>query len=142
MKKGFLETEVDIAFAEFARVGDFELLGETDRVIVAVWALDGEVNNGGFEQFYFNSSGDYAYFVPSALNLINANQTAEIVQEANQEFGPQGPSRNRDDRQELLELLSADEDERLFDSYDKRFYSCHDNLDVLLTEFVSARKRK
>lgn len=67
------------------------------------WGAD--VNNGGFEQYYFNSYGDQAKRVPSALRLIGAGQMAELVERANAVFGPEGPPEDRTTRQTQLEEI-------------------------------------
>lgn len=71
----------------------FDELTVPERVFVAVWALEADVNNGGFDQYYLNSAGDHAWFAPAALRTIGAERTAAIVEQANAEFGPDGPPR-------------------------------------------------
>ena len=75
----------------------------------------------GFDQYYFNSAGERAFFAAEALERIGALQMAAIVREANAHFGPEGPSRDREPRvRRLLEITADDED--LFDVLDRRFY--------------------
>jgi hypothetical protein len=45
--------------------------------------LEGEVNNGGFNQFYFNSSGQLADFAEDAFITVGAHKLADLVREAN-----------------------------------------------------------
>ena len=66
----------------------FAQLTVPEQVFVAVWTLESDVNNGGFDQYYLNSSGDYAWFAPAALRAIGAEQTAAIAERANAAFGP------------------------------------------------------
>jgi len=61
----------------------FEDLSEIDRILVSIWALEADVNNGGFHQYYFNSSGDTAHYAPAALRAIGAPIMACIVDKAN-----------------------------------------------------------
>ena len=58
---------------------DFSDLTWAERVFRTVWGLKGEVDNGGFDQFYFNSSGDTAFFAPEALDAIGAKEAAKVV---------------------------------------------------------------
>jgi hypothetical protein len=53
------------------------------QAIYIIWALETEVNNGGFNQFYFNSSGQYADLIPEALKLVGATKFAYLVERAN-----------------------------------------------------------
>ena len=55
----------------------FEQLSQAEQTFRLVWELEGEVNNGGFEQHFFNSSGDIARLAPDALREIGAAATAD-----------------------------------------------------------------
>src|SRR5258705_3440499 len=48
--------------------------------------LEREINNGGFNQFFFNSSGDFAHETMSSLRIIGATKTAHILQQAIDQF--------------------------------------------------------
>jgi Domain of unknown function (DUF4375) len=45
--------------------------------------LNFEVGNGGFNQFYFNSSGKFALLAPAAFEYFGAQMLANIVRNAN-----------------------------------------------------------
>ncbi len=53
------------------------------QAIYMIWLLEGEVNNGGYNQFYFNSSGQFYKHLPELLRLVEANKYAELMQRAN-----------------------------------------------------------
>jgi hypothetical protein len=52
-------------------------LNEVERTILAVAALEREVNNGGYHQFFLNTP-EYAPFVVAALNRIRCPKTSDI----------------------------------------------------------------
>lgn len=56
------------------------------QAIYVIWQLEGQVNNGGFNQFYYNSSGQFANLVEQAYEIIGANKYAELVKRANEIF--------------------------------------------------------
>lgn len=64
-----------------ARVGENKLAIE-ERIILAIEALEREVNNGGYGQFFVNSSREYAPIIVDALRRIGCPITAEITQKA------------------------------------------------------------
>ena len=64
-----------------ARIGEDELTAE-ERIILAIEALEREVNNGGYGQFFLNSSREYAPIIADALRRISCPKTAEITQKA------------------------------------------------------------
>ena len=52
-----------------------EKLTEPEKTIYLCQVLEGEINNGGFGQFFYNSSGDFANETLSALKEISAMRT-------------------------------------------------------------------
>jgi len=64
-----------------AREGDHALSTE-ERVILAIEALEREVSNGGYWQFFKNSSREYASIIVPALGRIGCPRTAAITQKA------------------------------------------------------------
>src|SRR5215469_18466024 len=61
---------------------DFAEQSIPQKVFSSIWALESEVNNGGFSQYFQNCSNETAGFVVDALHLIDAPQTAEICKRA------------------------------------------------------------
>ena len=53
-----------------------------ERYVLAVEALEREVNNGGYAQFFLNSSGEFAGIVEAALRDIGCPKTADITRDA------------------------------------------------------------
>jgi hypothetical protein len=125
--------------ARFWKVG-FELLTWPEQVFRIVWGLMGEVDNGGFDQFYFNSSGDTAYLAPKALHAIKAFETSEIVSEANSLFPATNPAIEDFLRQYQLENLSVAAARRL-DELDNAYYDSTDDIECLLYDFVIANRQ-
>lgn len=59
-----------------------EPLADEERVILAVEALEREVNNGGYHQFLVNSSSEHADVIVEALRRIDCPKTAAITEQA------------------------------------------------------------
>jgi len=64
------------------------------KVFCAIWRLEAEVNNGGFSQYFFNSSRKTVYVVISALNAIQAPPAGlppepDAIRIAAKDFSPQ-----------------------------------------------------
>ena len=49
----------------------------------STWVLEGEVNNGGFNQFYFNSSGQYSKMAEVGFKTIGAEKFADLIIKSN-----------------------------------------------------------
>jgi hypothetical protein len=108
---------------------------EAERVFICVWQLEAEVNNGGFAQYYTNSSGDLAADAPAALEAIGAPYTASIVSEANAVF-PDGPPRDREARDDAFDSISED----AFEEFDNRFLAYEEDLSSLLYAYVQTHR--
>jgi len=70
-----------------ARVGE-QYLSQEERIILAIEALEGEVNNGGYSQFFTNSSSEYAPIIHEALERIECSEVAKITRRAIDALGP------------------------------------------------------
>lgn len=62
-------------------------LNPVEAVVVAVEAMEREVNDGGFAQFFANSSCEHAPMLLAALQQLGLSQTAAIVQTAMNALG-------------------------------------------------------
>ena len=110
-------------------------ISEAERVFICIWQLEAEVNNGGFAQYFTNSSGDLAADAPAALEAIGATHTASIVRGANAIF-PGGPPRDRDAREDAFGAIAED----AFEELDDRFLAYEDDLSSLLYAYVQAHQ--
>ena len=54
-------------------------LTDEESVVLAVEALEREVNNGGYDQFFKNSSREFAPLIVESLQRIGCTQTANIT---------------------------------------------------------------
>jgi len=130
----FLMTINDKVFARLKNVG-FDGLRDAEKVFVCVWVLKGQVDNGGFDQFFFNSSGEYSVEAVSAFEKIGATKIAEIIQQANGMFKNGQPPKNWEYRQEELSKMPESAEKELGRLTDE-FYKCTEDVDKLLYQFV------
>ena len=117
----------------------FTELTEAERTFVTIWTLEADVNNGGFDQYYVNSSGDHARDAPRALRAVGAHATGRIVEEANAVFGADGPPPDRDSRLAALEGLGPEARGR-WSELDERFFEYPDDLTGCLYAYVRANR--
>jgi hypothetical protein len=129
-----MPTNLNEAFEEACSrfTGDnFSSLSARDQILVTIWGLESDVNNGGFDQYYFNGSGDQAWFAPTALRNIGAHRAASIVERANALFGEKGPPPDRDERQSAPFTI-REANELAWDILDREFYAYPDDIGTLL----------
>jgi len=121
---------------EFGKV-DFEDQSEEQKVFSAVWALESQVNNGGFSQYFSSWDGDTANFAPTALRRIGAHSCAAIVERALKIVAQQPLPVDHDQRNALLDSLSQNALDELGE-IDSDFFSYPDNLTDLLFGYVQS----
>ena len=114
---------------------DFDDLTHPEQVFRAIWELEADVNNGGFHQYFGNSSGDTAFAVVDALETIGAHEMARVVADAKRVFPGSSPPRDWTEREAALDSLSADQEDFL-DRLDRAFFAYPDDLTELLYDYV------
>ena len=124
--------------AQFWKIS-YQELTVAEKVFVSVWELEAEVNNGGFLQYFFNSSGDIASHCVLALEKIGALNVAALVRQAIGVFGEFEPSSDLDIRRPQVEGFS-DEKKKFLDELDQKFFKRPDNLTELLFDFVEKNR--
>ena len=82
----------------------YELLSPARCAVLLADTLEAEVNNGGFDQYFLNSSGDGAHLAPGALRFLELRDIAKMAETANAQF-PRGPSPARQARLAQMERL-------------------------------------
>ena len=113
--------------------GDYASLAARDKLLVAIWGVEADVNKGGFDLYYFNASSDHAGDVPAALREIGAHKMAEIVESANAQFGEGGPPTEQSARQNALFDIT-DANASVWMELDSAFLQYPDNLAALLVQ--------
>ena len=88
-----------------------ESLSETERTLNLVYDLASEVSNGGYAQYFFNSSGDYAVETFKALQRLGLTTAARIHAEALSVFPNGKPSSDRRERWRQKEVISVSDKE-------------------------------
>ena len=92
---------------------------EAEETVLAVEALEREVGNGGFHQFFFNTP-EHAPYVVESLRLIGCPKTATLAEKAIKALRIDGPLT------EKIVRAVAEEDndlrDELLDKYDDVYY--------------------
>ena len=100
------------------------------------------MNNGGFSQFFFNSSGIFANELVDAFQKIGADKMAEICKKAVSIYGDEVPA-DREKREELLSSDNEEQDEKIaavLTECDDAFYACEEDLNELCYQFIIDHK--
>ena len=128
--KSFVDIVTNVDTERFAEL-------EPDaRDIYLVGLLEGEVNNGGFSQYFWNTEGQHAAVTVDVLKRIGAKETASLLRRAMKLYGAP-PSDDLDEWYDRLERVDSEHEDALAE-LDEHFYEGVDDLAVLLMRHLSA----
>lgn len=119
----------------------FSALTPPQQHYYAASAYHAEVCNGGHEQYFINSSGKHWRAAIEGLRAVGASDRAELLCAAVTAFGPDGPSEDNDRRARQLSTLLRKDDSALR-AIDSRYYSCQEDLNVLLADYACKRREQ
>jgi len=128
--------ELDNFIGELCDYGDdFSKLTDQQKLFYLNQNLEREINNGGFNQYFINSSGDNAHETILSLKAIGADKTADILQKAIDQFPNKTVPKDRDKRTEIVEQIEEVANE-VWNDLDQKFYQYEDNLNTLNIEYI------
>lgn len=132
--------ELDTKLNEISGYGEnIEKLNESQKTVLFVENLEREINNGGFNQFFFNSSGNFTHETIIALKTIKAFKTSDIVAKAISVWPNQNVPKNRAKRQYILEEIEGQANP-VWNECDEEFYKYPDNIVTLLLDYVKSNR--
>lgn len=97
--------------------------------------LKGEVNSGGFDQYFYNSSGQFAHEALASLEAIGAENTATLLYHAIGCFPGEQVSKDESIRRKQLNEMS-EPDKDFLKNMTQSFYQYADDLADLNLEYV------
>jgi len=132
--------EIDNFICELCAWGEnLEKLTEPQKNFFFNQNLEREVNNGGFNQYFYNSSGDFAHETIKSLKIIRADKTADKLQKAIDQFPDKTVPKDRIKRQVVLEKIEETANE-IWEELDQKFFVYEDDLNTLNIEYIRQNK--
>jgi hypothetical protein len=110
-------------------------LSKEERTVLAVRALDREINNGGYDQFFRNSSKKFAPQIVESLIRIGCRRTAKITQRAIKALHS---GRVTVSRIEAAMRQRNEERDRELERCDQSFYRTPQGIPTRLYAFIKA----
>lgn len=114
---------------------------KSQQAIYIIWCLEAEVNNGGYNQFYFNSSGQYADLTPDALKLVGASKFADLTMRANDVYKKENEKITKH-QDGSLEGFSKSYDDNPLNKFDDEFYELYKKEDLQKIQVNYIRNHK
>lgn len=104
-------------------------LTKGQQAVFSTWWLEAEVNNGGFNQFYFNSSGQFAEMAEIGFKVIGAQKFSELTSRANNIF-----TENKERLEEFddgtVESFSESYKDNPLNDLDTEFYELYESENI------------
>jgi Domain of unknown function (DUF4375) len=125
------------AISQKERRDESQALTDEERTVLAVEALEREVNNGGYDQFFTNSSKLFAPTIVDSLQRIGCKKTATVTQRAIKALGI------ADLTAEAIDTAMATDNERRLAKLGRcnvSFYKCAEPIAERLFVFNKANK--
>jgi hypothetical protein len=117
----------------------FDELPPAEQALLAIWELEQEVYNGGFFQYFLNSSGNRAPILLNILQTIGANEAASTVSHAVSLLGSDIPWNDEIKRFPIVWSL-PDEIKDKLSLLDRALYEQMDELNSLLFQYLSKHR--
>jgi len=113
------------------------------QMIYAVWVLEMEVRNGGFNQYFYNTEGRLKHISAAGYRKIGAVKLAELVSRANEIYVKQR-EKITEKQNGSLEGFSASYENNPLNDLDTEFYRLEEEeqLEKLMVEYIRKNKQK
>jgi Domain of unknown function (DUF4375) len=120
-----------------------DALTRGERLYFLITTLDGEVRNGGFSQFFSNSSGEHYEETVAALTDVDLHTAARLLQDAKAIlFGSKRVPRDRMARWKAMPAADEDHPDHgsvndELEQFDKRYYARNAEVMTALERVVT-----
>ena len=139
-----LKLAYSIGFQLFEKVSKYgiDCLSNEEKFFLATYELDNEINNGGYLQYFNNSSGNLAFLVIEALQSIGSRKFLNITKKAIDIYG-ELPSKIQNERMNAIARITNNYEDNAWDKCDACYYEIEDeNIANLLLDYADLNKDK
>jgi hypothetical protein len=136
----YIQTKIPDEGSEFSTVVN---MSPGFQMMYSTSLLESEVNNGGFNQFFINSSGEFAEMALASLKLLGATDYYSVLQKAIEIFRAEKQDARLQDlySQRTAQAFSESYQETKLGQCDKGFYDLGDRLSELRVQYVRAHPK-
>jgi hypothetical protein len=108
------------------------------RALYVTWTVEAEVNNGGFNQYYWNTEDRFSDQAVEAFEFFGAEKHAALMREANAIRANESAALAKFKNRGTLEAFSESYKESHLGPLDERFYRLDENLSILRVAKIRA----
>lgn len=113
-------------------------LSDGNRALWLTWIVEGEVNNGGFNQYYWNTDGKHSVEAVTSFEFFSASQHAALMREANAVRKEEAATIKEFEEENTLEAFSDSYSESKLGPLDDKFYALSEDLSALRISKIRA----
>ena len=106
------------------------------QAIYATWWVEAEVKNGGFHQYFWNSSGQFAMEAIEGFNAIGAPAMAGVMEDAVRMAIAEMPEMNKFREEGTIEAFAESYEHTNLGTLDTRFDEQDDDLSSLRIAYI------
>jgi len=106
------------------------------QMVYATWWVEAEVNNGGFNQYFWNPSGEFQDEALRGYKLIGASKHEELLAEAIKVNKEIQASQEKYKRAGTLKAFSESYKDNPLNKLDDRFYELKEDPSALRIKFI------
>lgn len=142
------DAEIELAIVDYvhAKVGgryeqEVEIVSKLPagiRALYVTWGVQAEVHNGGFNQYYWNSSSKFAEQAVAAFEFFSAHEHADLMREANRIRAKEKAEIEKLKEKGTIEAFSESYEVSELGPLDGRFYKLDQSLSVLRVAKIRA----
>jgi hypothetical protein len=118
-----------------------EKLSMEEKTIVFIEALEREINNGGFSQFFFNSSGDFVAETAKALKNVGSSKFLALLETAIAQFPDSYVPKDQSEREDIIDR-NEDCAAPVWQKLETEFYRYEENIYDLMLSYISSNIKK
>jgi hypothetical protein len=118
---------------------EFDELNPAEQALIGTWELANEVYNGGFMQYFYNSSGEHAVSMVGVLRSFGALGAAAIVEEAINLAGPGSIGFVERDYVKAIQSTPSDTRDKLA-SLARSFFDQSDDMHLRLYRYLATHR--
>jgi hypothetical protein len=111
----------------------FTALNDYEKTFIYIDIFENHTTNGGFEEFFWNSSGQFSHEILAAYEAVGATKTATLIYNAFTEFGEIPIPKDNTFRKKILTELNSD----AWETLDQAFYKSKEAIVPLVLKFVA-----
>ncbi len=106
------------------------------QMLYSTWILEGEVNNGGFHQYFWNTEGKHAQMALAGYRMVGAKAYANITERAIETYETEKKQQQKFKDKGTVDAFSESNEESKLDALDNEFYKLKEDVSAMRVKYI------